>query len=121
MTSCPQRMDGQRDGWIDGGLHEDQSHEASVYAHGLHGAGFHDVVQGHILSPQGSVPTHTRSNAHILTLTHRQAYSDTHTHTHTQTHPYTHSHRHAYSQTHTHTTIKTACTHIYTQKHSHTT
>lgn len=28
--------------------------EASVYAHGLHGAGFHDVVQGHIPSHQGS-------------------------------------------------------------------
>ena len=34
---------------------EEQSLEASVYAHGLHGAGFHDVVQGHIPSHQGSL------------------------------------------------------------------
>ena len=37
------------------GFHEEPSHEASVYAHGLHGAGFHDVVQGHIPSRQGSL------------------------------------------------------------------
>lgn len=36
-------------------LHEDLGLEASVYAHGLHGAGFHDVVQGHIPSRQGSL------------------------------------------------------------------
>lgn len=39
------------------GFHEEPSHEASVYAHGLHGAGFHDVVQGHIPSHQGSLKT----------------------------------------------------------------
>lgn len=38
-----------------GDLHEELSLEASVYAHGLHGAGFHDVVQGHIRSRQGSL------------------------------------------------------------------
>ena len=37
------------------GFHEEPSHEASVYAHGLHGAGFHDVVQGHIPTHQGSL------------------------------------------------------------------
>lgn len=37
------------------GFREVPSHEASVYAHGLHGAGFHDVVQGHIPSRQGSL------------------------------------------------------------------
>lgn len=39
------------------GFYEETSHEASVYAHGLHGAGFHDVVQGHIPSRQGSLKT----------------------------------------------------------------
>lgn len=34
-------------------LHDDIGLEASVYAHGLHGAGFHDVVQRHIPSRQG--------------------------------------------------------------------
>ena len=34
---------------------DEPSLEASVYAHGLHGAGFHDVVQGHIPSHQGSL------------------------------------------------------------------
>ena len=59
------------------GFNEEPSHEASVYAHGLHGAGFHDVVQGHIPSRQGSlkitrethwavsaVETHTEENKH---------------------------------------------------------
>lgn len=32
---------------------DDTGLEASVYAHGLHGAGFHDVVQRHIPSRQG--------------------------------------------------------------------
>lgn len=36
---------------------EEPSLEASVSAHGLHGAGFHDVVQGHIRSHQGSLKT----------------------------------------------------------------
>lgn len=36
------------------GSHDEINLEASVYAHGLHGAGFHDVVQGHIPSHQGS-------------------------------------------------------------------
>lgn len=36
-------------------LHEDLGLEASVYAHGLHGAGLHNVVQGHIPSRQGSL------------------------------------------------------------------
>lgn len=34
-------------------LLDDSGLEASVYAHGLHGAGFHDVVQRHIRSRQG--------------------------------------------------------------------
>lgn len=34
-------------------FHDDIGLEASVYAHGLHGAGFHDVVQRHIPSRQG--------------------------------------------------------------------
>lgn len=34
-------------------LLDDIGLEASVYAHGLHGAGFHDVVQRHIPSRQG--------------------------------------------------------------------
>ena len=37
------------------GIHEEQSHEASVYAHGMHGAGLKNVVQGHIPSRQGSL------------------------------------------------------------------
>jgi len=40
--------------WGQWSLCEDLGLEASVYAHGLHGAGFHDVVQGHIPSHQGS-------------------------------------------------------------------
>lgn len=41
-------------GHVDG-LTEEVNLEESVYAHGLHGAGLHNVVQGHIPSRQGSL------------------------------------------------------------------
>jgi len=48
-------MNGEVLGWMNGRLRVDAGHEVSVYAHGLHGAGLHNVVQGHIRSLQGKI------------------------------------------------------------------
>lgn len=54
-------------------LRVDAGHEVSVYAHGLHGAGLHNVVQGHIRSLQGTRDAQTKK-----TRRHTNGYLKTH-------------------------------------------
>ncbi len=77
-------MDGQMngevmDGWMDGHLRVDADHEVSVYAHGLHGAGLHNVVQGHIRSLQGTNDENMHKQTQGTTITLTQIQQKLHT------------------------------------------
>lgn len=71
-------MNGEVLGWMNGRLRVDAGHEVSVYAHGLHGAGLHNVVQGHIRSLQGT----NDGNMHKQTQGTMKTYAYRFTHTH---------------------------------------
>lgn len=69
-------MNGEGLEWMNRRLRVDVGHEVSVYAHGLHGAGLHNVVQGHIPSLQGTTMEtcrkQTQGTRDPLTLTYTQ-------------------------------------------------